>query len=162
MMDPLDEPLEDDDTLFAMAHQDTNDNEAYDFPATDGQADGPYVAAGGPVMDPLDVMAVTDETDESDDGMDESDDGMDESDDGMDESDGEMNESDDGMNESEDSDDGDGMDSTESDGDDDTDEAVAGDGGSDGAGDEDGAGFGLVVVFVAIAVGGLYALHRRS
>jgi len=51
----LDEPLEDDDTLFAMAHQDTNDNEAYDFPATDGEEDGPYTADGDIVMNDGDV-----------------------------------------------------------------------------------------------------------
>jgi len=29
----LDDPLQNDDTVFAMAHRDTNGNEAYDFPA---------------------------------------------------------------------------------------------------------------------------------
>jgi PGF-CTERM protein len=47
----LDEPLEDDDTLFAMPHQDTNDNDAYDFESSDGEDDGPYTADGGAVTD---------------------------------------------------------------------------------------------------------------
>jgi len=40
----LDDPLSEDDTVFAMAHRDTNANQAYDFPATDGDEDGPYTA----------------------------------------------------------------------------------------------------------------------
>jgi PGF-CTERM protein len=48
----LDEPLEEDDTLVPMAHQDTNDNEAYDFPDSEGQQDGPYTTdSGDPVVD---------------------------------------------------------------------------------------------------------------
>ncbi|PSP22352.1 PGF-CTERM sorting domain-containing protein, partial [Halobacteriales archaeon QH_10_65_19] len=43
----LDEPLEDDGTLLPMAHRDTNDNQAYDFPATEGEEDGPFLTAGG-------------------------------------------------------------------------------------------------------------------
>jgi hypothetical protein len=39
----LDEPINETQTLVAMAHQDTNDNQTYDFPG----ADGPYVDAGG-------------------------------------------------------------------------------------------------------------------
>jgi len=70
----LEEPLEDDDTLFAMAHQDTNGNQAYDFPDSEGAEDGPYVAAGGPVMGPLDVtvedMGDDDEMNGDDDEMD--------------------------------------------------------------------------------------------
>jgi PGF-CTERM protein len=81
----LDEPLTGDETVFAMAHRDTNDDEAYDFVATEGGADGPYVAAGEPVMGPadVDVDGMDQETDdemtdeETDDGMDqETDDGM--------------------------------------------------------------------------------------
>ncbi|GAB3422288.1 hypothetical protein GCM10027435_26840 [Haloparvum alkalitolerans] len=47
----LDEPVRDTSQLFAMAHQDTNDNEAYDFPDSDGEEDGPYTANGDIVMD---------------------------------------------------------------------------------------------------------------
>ncbi|WP_226007275.1 DUF7282 domain-containing protein [Natrinema salinisoli] len=39
----LDEPLEEDETLIAMPHRDTNDNETYDFVETEGAADGPFL-----------------------------------------------------------------------------------------------------------------------
>lgn len=48
----LDEPIEEGDTLIAMAHQDTNGNQTYDFP----DADGPYTEDGGPVIDDADVQ----------------------------------------------------------------------------------------------------------
>ncbi|WP_206731740.1 DUF7282 domain-containing protein [Halorubrum amylolyticum] len=51
----LDDPLTEDDTVLAMAHRDTNDNEAYDFPGSDGADDGPYAAAGAPVMSAADL-----------------------------------------------------------------------------------------------------------
>jgi hypothetical protein len=35
-----------------MPHRDTNDNQTYDFVATSGEADGPYVTGGDPVIDP--------------------------------------------------------------------------------------------------------------
>jgi hypothetical protein len=100
----LEDPLADDDTLFAMAHLDTNGNEAYDFPNSEGAEDGPYVAAGGPVMGALDVTVedMGDEDDEMDgDGeMNDEDDEMGD-DDEMSNEDGEMDgdedsESDDG------------------------------------------------------------------
>ncbi|MDS0475085.1 hypothetical protein [Natrinema sp. 1APR25-10V2] len=48
----LDEPLEEDETLIAMPHRDTNQNETYDFVETEGQADGPYLTSDGePVTD---------------------------------------------------------------------------------------------------------------
>jgi PGF-CTERM protein len=47
----LDSPLGEDETLTAMAHMDTNGNEAYEFP----DADGPYTADGGAVVDGGDV-----------------------------------------------------------------------------------------------------------
>ncbi|MFB6128016.1 MAG: PGF-CTERM sorting domain-containing protein [Halolamina sp.] len=47
----LEEPLSEDETLTAMAHQDTNDDQAYEFP----DADGPYTADGGAVVDDGDV-----------------------------------------------------------------------------------------------------------
>ncbi|WP_226042426.1 PGF-CTERM sorting domain-containing protein [Natrinema sp. DC36] len=51
----LDDGLDADDTLFGMAHQDTNDNEKYDFPASEGAEDGPYTVDGDIVMDDGDV-----------------------------------------------------------------------------------------------------------
>ncbi len=51
----LDEPLTDDDTLFGMAHMDTNDNEVYEFLETDGEEDAPYTVDGDIVMDDGDV-----------------------------------------------------------------------------------------------------------
>ncbi|MDF9746006.1 DUF7282 domain-containing protein [Natrinema salsiterrestre] len=48
----LDEPLEEDETLIAMPHRDTNDNQQYDFVETDGQADGPFLTPNDePVTD---------------------------------------------------------------------------------------------------------------
>ena len=73
----LDDPLEEDDTIFAMAHLDTNGNQMYDFVTSEGSADGPYVAAGAPVMDSFDVSAVDDEMDGEDDEMDSETDGID-------------------------------------------------------------------------------------
>ncbi len=148
---PLEEPLAEDDTLFAMAHLDTNDNQAYDFLDSEGEEDGPYVAVGGPVMDALDVMASEDETGESDDEMDGSDDEeMNNSEDEMDGSD------DEGMNESDDSD---GMDSADdSDGMDSTDEETM----ATDSSDDDGAGFGVLVALVALLGSGLYVVRRRS
>ncbi|WP_226041698.1 hypothetical protein [Natrinema sp. DC36] len=43
----LNESLEESQVLIAMAHQDTNGNETYDFP----EADDPYVSDGEPVTD---------------------------------------------------------------------------------------------------------------
>lgn len=40
----LDEELQEETTLTAMAHRDTNDNQAYDFVDTNGDEDGPYVS----------------------------------------------------------------------------------------------------------------------
>ena len=52
----LDEPLDEGDTLVPMAHRDTNDNEQYDFPDTDGGEDGPYTTdEGDPVVDTADA-----------------------------------------------------------------------------------------------------------
>jgi hypothetical protein len=51
----LDKPLEDDDTVYAMPHKDTNGNQQYDFKTSDGGADGPYTADGGAVTDPGDA-----------------------------------------------------------------------------------------------------------
>jgi len=47
----LDDPLTEDDTLVAMPHTDSNDNEMYDFVENEGGADGPYTADGGAVVD---------------------------------------------------------------------------------------------------------------
>ena len=46
----LDEPLTNDSTLFAMAHQDTNDDRAYTFVSSNGEVDGPYTMDGDIVM----------------------------------------------------------------------------------------------------------------
>ena len=43
----LDEPIEESQVLIAMVHQDTNDNQQYDFP----EADSPYTVEGQPVTD---------------------------------------------------------------------------------------------------------------
>ncbi|WP_394298910.1 PGF-CTERM sorting domain-containing protein [Halostagnicola sp. A56] len=51
----LEDELADDDTLFGMAHQDTNDNATYDFPTSEGAEDGPYTTDGDIVMDGGDV-----------------------------------------------------------------------------------------------------------
>ncbi|WP_455429610.1 DUF7282 domain-containing protein, partial [Natrinema salifodinae] len=59
----LDEPLEEDETLIAMPHRDTNDNQEYDFVETEGQADGPFLTADDePVTD--DAVVSVDGTDE--------------------------------------------------------------------------------------------------
>ena len=59
----LDEPLEEDDTVIPMAHKDTNANQEYDFSSSDGQADGPYVAAGGAVITTADVTVMSEDMD---------------------------------------------------------------------------------------------------
>jgi PGF-CTERM protein len=46
----LDEPLDESDTIVAMPHEDTNDNEAYDFVTSDGAADGPYTDENGDIV----------------------------------------------------------------------------------------------------------------
>ncbi|MDF9747033.1 DUF7282 domain-containing protein [Natrinema salsiterrestre] len=51
----LNESLEESQVLIAMAHQDTNDNETYDFP----EADDPYTEDGEPVTD--DAMVTLEE-----------------------------------------------------------------------------------------------------
>ncbi|UTF55039.1 DUF7282 domain-containing protein [Natronosalvus rutilus] len=48
----LDTSLEESETLIAMPHLDTNDNETYDFVETEGEDDGPYLTEDGePVTD---------------------------------------------------------------------------------------------------------------
>ncbi|MFC7044240.1 hypothetical protein ACFQH6_01425 [Halobacteriaceae archaeon GCM10025711] len=51
----LDEPLNESQTLVAMPHLDTNDNQTYDFSATNGTEDAPYVENGTPVIDEANV-----------------------------------------------------------------------------------------------------------
>ena len=47
----LDEPLEEGQTVVPMAHRDTNGNEEYDFPSSEGGEDGPYTTdEGDPVI----------------------------------------------------------------------------------------------------------------
>ena len=53
----LDDALTESDTLIAMPHRDTNDNEEYDFVETDGDADGPYADENGEAI--VDDAAVT-------------------------------------------------------------------------------------------------------
>jgi uncharacterized membrane protein len=43
------------ETLVAMPHLDTNENETYDFVATGGGADGPYTEDGSPVIDTAEI-----------------------------------------------------------------------------------------------------------
>lgn len=60
--------LTDDQTLAAMPHQDTNDDEEFDFVADEGAEDGPYVDEDGEaVLDEADVTVDGDEEDEDDD-----------------------------------------------------------------------------------------------
>jgi plastocyanin len=141
----LDEPIEEDQTLIAMAHRDTNENQAYDFSDTGGAEDGPYLAAEGEaVVQPADITLESDDTDgedgtDGDDGTD-GEDGMD-GEDGQDGTDGE-----------------DGEDGTDGeDGEDGTD----GEDGGDGE-DGDGSGPGLGVISAISGLGGLgYMLSRR-
>ncbi|MFC5279443.1 CARDB domain-containing protein [Halorubrum rubrum] len=50
------------ETLIAMPHRDTNANGTYDFVATDGSEDGPYVANGSAVTDAANVTVEASET----------------------------------------------------------------------------------------------------
>ncbi len=59
----LDEPLEEDETLIAMAHRDTNNNQEFDFVESDGADDGPYEVAGELVTDDA-VVTVDGESNE--------------------------------------------------------------------------------------------------
>ena len=43
----FDEPLEESETLIAMPHRDTNQNQTYDFVETDGEEDGPFLTPDG-------------------------------------------------------------------------------------------------------------------
>ncbi|WP_336329248.1 DUF7282 domain-containing protein [Haloarcula sp. CGMCC 1.2071] len=54
----LDEPMDENFTAVAMPHQDTNGNEAYDFPGDDG----PYTQNGSAVTDSANVTVGTEET----------------------------------------------------------------------------------------------------
>ncbi|QLC33073.1 PGF-CTERM sorting domain-containing protein [Halarchaeum sp. CBA1220] len=47
----LDAPVENDTTLVPMAHRDTDGDMTYDFPASNGETDGPYTADGSAVVD---------------------------------------------------------------------------------------------------------------
>ncbi|PSP96795.1 hypothetical protein BRC94_11455, partial [Halobacteriales archaeon QS_5_70_17] len=46
----LDEPYSEDGTAIAMPHQDTNDNQQYDFVDSNGSEDGPYTNAEGNIV----------------------------------------------------------------------------------------------------------------
>lgn len=66
----FDEPIRSSQVLTPMAHMDTNDNEAYDFVTSEGEADGPYTADGGAVVASAhtSVNAVVTAMDQSGDG----------------------------------------------------------------------------------------------
>jgi hypothetical protein len=53
--------LEETQALVAMPHQETNDNQEYDFVETGGQDDGPYVQGGQPIINAA-FVAVEEET----------------------------------------------------------------------------------------------------
>ncbi|QDX41870.1 PGF-CTERM sorting domain-containing protein [Salarchaeum sp. JOR-1] len=53
----LDAELSGEQTVFAMAHKDTNGDMAYSFVQSEGATDGPYVQSGMPVMQSLSVDA---------------------------------------------------------------------------------------------------------
>jgi PGF-CTERM protein len=57
----LDTELDGETTVFAMAHVDSDGDQAYTFVESEGAADGPYVASGAPVMNTasIDAPAVT-------------------------------------------------------------------------------------------------------
>ena len=127
----LDDPLTEDDTVYAMAHRDTNGNEAYEFPGSDGAEDGPYAAAGMPVMSAADLTV------EGGEAMNDGTEGADD---------------DDGMSGDDMSDGGDEMsEDSEMDGD-----GASADGGS---GDET-PGFGAVVAVLALIAAALVARRR--
>ena len=56
--------LEDDQTLIAMPHMETNDNETYDFVKTEGKEDGAYTKDGSAVVDKGMVTVVEEMKDE--------------------------------------------------------------------------------------------------
>nr|WP_179233993.1 PGF-CTERM sorting domain-containing protein [Halorubrum halodurans] len=143
----LEDPLTEDGTVLAMAHRDTNGDETYDFLATDGAADGPYVAAGSPVTSSAELTITggeaTAEEDMSDDEV-TADDGM---------------AGDDGMGGSAD---GDGAeDGTMADGAGTEDGATTEDEmAANGTTDDDTPGFGVVAALVALVAGALVARRR--
>ncbi|WP_197409661.1 DUF7282 domain-containing protein [Haloferax profundi] len=60
----LDDPVTENTTLVPMAHMDTDGDQMYTFPETEGETDGPYVTDGGAVVDtamamPSDTATVT-------------------------------------------------------------------------------------------------------
>ncbi|WP_425433303.1 DUF7282 domain-containing protein [Haloarcula rubra] len=66
----LDTPVENDTTLVAMPHRDTDDDETYDFVETSGEDDGPYTEMGSAVTDSgaVTVSAAVTIADQSSDG----------------------------------------------------------------------------------------------
>lgn len=57
----LDETPDDGETLVAMPHLDTNDNQTYDFVTSEGEEDGPYTDEDGAVTDDATVTLEGDE-----------------------------------------------------------------------------------------------------
>ncbi|WP_255195694.1 DUF7282 domain-containing protein [Halorarius litoreus] len=58
----LDEPLQNDDTLIAMPHKDTNDNDEYDFVTSNGEQDGPFTNGNGDIVLAASQVELTDDT----------------------------------------------------------------------------------------------------
>jgi len=63
--------LTEDETLIAMPHLDTNDNEEYDFVESEGSDDGPYTEDEEPVIDDAEVTVEDGDDEEDDEGDDE-------------------------------------------------------------------------------------------
>jgi PGF-CTERM protein len=58
----LDEPLRTTQPVYAMPHEDTNDNGEYDFVTSEGAADGPVTADGNIVLEGADVTVLSQTT----------------------------------------------------------------------------------------------------
>ena len=142
---PLDDPIEEDQTLLAMPHRDTNDSQEYDFVESGGEEDGPYVdLEGNPVVVPAEITISGGSDDE------EMDDG--ETDDGTD---GEMDD--------EEMDDGETDDGTDGGTDNETMDNETMDNGTDDGGDgADGSGPGFGPAAGLIGLGGAAAYARRK
>ncbi|XVH30292.1 DUF7282 domain-containing protein [Haloferacaceae archaeon DSL9] len=96
--------LEEDEELVAMPHEETTDNETFDFVASDGDDDGPYLDEDGdPIVDSAEI-ALTDADDdgEADDGEETDDEDTEDAENGDDENDGEDTENGDGGDEADD------------------------------------------------------------
>ncbi|MFC4407800.1 DUF7282 domain-containing protein [Haloarchaeobius iranensis] len=129
----LDAPLEEDTTLVPMAHYDSDGDGTYTFEESEGAADGPYVSAGGAVVDTASATVTG--------GMDDGTETTTTDDDSM-----ETTEMDDGTTMTEETT---AMDGTEMDG-----EGESDDGGS--------PGFGIAVALVALVAAAGIARRRAD